>query len=133
VQNNGLLGLPQPGDVQQLLINFQQQLQDVIPRFRELAAKPGFEDVRMQMMEGLRDRMMARAIKLMFGPRAEDQKQLLQQQQSARALDGAAGVGANAQIRVRASQTPTTVVPSSGQAISMRAMVQPQTSGFSRK
>lgn len=71
LQMTGPFGLPAPGDVQKLVQDLQNQLQAVIPRFQELNQYAGAAEVRQLLTNALRDRFMARAVRLVMGPQAE--------------------------------------------------------------
>ena len=71
LQTTGPFGLPAPGDVQKLVQDLQNQLQAVIPRFQELNQYAGAAEVRQLLTNALRDRFMARAVRLVMGPQAE--------------------------------------------------------------
>ena len=71
LQTSGPFGLPAPGDVQKLVQDLQNQLQAVVPRFQELNQYAGAAQVRQLLTSALRDRFMARAVRLFVGPQAE--------------------------------------------------------------
>lgn len=66
MQGNSNLTATQPEGAGQLVANLQSRLQAVMPRFRELLNTPGAAEIRAELTQGLVERSIARAIRLVF-------------------------------------------------------------------
>ncbi|KAK9815500.1 hypothetical protein WJX72_004714 [[Myrmecia] bisecta] len=69
----GVFGLPNLAEIPQVVDRLQAAVRNAMPKLRELMDQPGAAEIRAELISGLSQRFVARAVKLVFGPQAGPQ------------------------------------------------------------